>query len=86
MKLRYSFIFLLFLSSVDLYAQRSIQTLKEGWQFCKGDAFEESRSQRVRVPHDWAIYGPFNRKHDLQVVAVEQNGEKEATVKTALYR
>lgn len=82
MKLRYSFIFLLFLSSVDLYAQRSIQTLKEGWQFCKGDAFEESRSQRVRVPHDWAIYGPFNRKHDLQVVAVEQNGEKEATVKT----
>ena len=32
MKLRYSFIFLLFLSSVDLYAQRSIQTLKEGQQ------------------------------------------------------
>lgn len=36
----------------------------------------------MRVPHDWAIYGPFDRKNDLQVVAVEQNGEREATEKT----
>ncbi|MDE6157870.1 MAG: beta-galactosidase, partial [Muribaculaceae bacterium] len=38
--------------------------------------------QSVRVPHDWAIYGPFDRANDLQTVAVEQNGEKEETVKT----
>jgi beta-galactosidase len=36
----------------------------------------------VRVPHDWAIYGPFGREYDLQVVAVEQNGETEKTTKT----
>ena len=36
----------------------------------------------VTVPHDWAIYGPFDRSHDLQKVAVEQNGEKEETWKT----
>ncbi len=36
----------------------------------------------VRVPHDWAVYGPFDRNNDLQVVAIEQNGEKEETVKT----
>ena len=33
----------------------------------------------MRVPHDWAIYGPFDRSNDLQTVAVEQNGEKEET-------
>lgn len=37
---------------------------------------------KVEVPHDWAIYGPFDRKYDLQKVAVEQNGEKEETWKT----
>ncbi len=36
----------------------------------------------VRMPHDWAVYGPFDRNNDLQVVAIEQNGEKEETVKT----
>lgn len=34
------------------------------------------------MPHDWAIYGPFDRKYDLQKVAVEQNGETEETWKT----
>lgn len=36
----------------------------------------------ITIPHDWAISGPFDRKHDLQEVAVVQNGEKTATVKT----
>ena len=38
--------------------------------------------QTVRVPHDWAIYGPFDRANDLQSVAIEQNGEKEESIKT----
>ena len=33
--------------------------------------------QQVAVPHDWAISGPFDKKWDLQMVAIEQNGEKE---------
>ena len=38
--------------------------------------------QKVRVPHDWAIEGPFDREIDRQIVAIEQNGEKIATEKT----
>ena len=38
--------------------------------------------QPVRVPHDWAISGPFDKKWDLQMVAIEQNGETEKTEKS----
>ena len=34
------------------------------------------------MPHDWAINGPFDKQWDLQVVAIEQNGEKQATEKS----
>ena len=37
---------------------------------------------QVAVPHDWAISGPFDKKWDLQMVAIEQNGEKEKTEKS----
>lgn len=63
-------------------AQRSARTLNEGWKFSKGTPEEATAWQSVRVPHDWAIYGPFDRNNDLQTVAVEQNGETEETVKT----
>lgn len=63
-------------------AQRVETTLKNGWEFTKGRPDVTTQWQSVRVPHDWAIYGPFNRANDLQVVAVEQNGETEATEKT----
>lgn len=61
---------------------RSVQTLNDGWKFTKGDGVADAAWQNVRVPHDWAIYGPFDRANDLQEVAVEQNGETSATVKT----
>lgn len=62
-------------------AQRSSVTLRD-WQFTKGAPSKSAQWQNVTVPHDWAIYGPFDRENDLQRVAVEQNGEKEETVKT----
>lgn len=37
---------------------------------------------QVAVPHDWAISGPFDKKWDLQMVAIEQNGEKEKSEKS----
>lgn len=64
------------------YGERRVTTLNYGWEFKKGDAAAESAWQEVRIPHDWAIYGPFDRDNDLQKVAVEQNGETEETVKT----
>ena len=58
-------------------AQRTSEKIKN-WEFSK----DKSRWENVTVPHDWAISGPFSRDNDLQRVAVEQNGEKEETLKT----
>lgn len=70
------------LAAVGATAQRTVTTLDRGWEFSKGSAAEAKEWQQVRIPHDWAIYGPFDRNNDLQVVAVEQNGETEKTLKT----
>ena len=71
------------------FAQRSEQTLEKGWKFTKGDienaqtvGFNDDKWEEVTVPHDWAIYGPFDRNNDLQNVAVTQNFETQASVKT----
>ena len=63
-------------------SQRSETLLKE-WEFRKGHEIEATDGwEAVSVPHDWAIYGPFDKANDLQTVAVEQNGETVATEKT----
>ena len=38
--------------------------------------------QHVKIPHDWAISGPFDKKWDLQYVAIAENGETERTEKS----
>ncbi len=53
-------------------------TLSEGWQFSR----DNEHWQEVTVPHDWAIGGPFDKKWDLQVVAIKENGEDVATEKS----
>lgn len=63
-------------------AQRTETLLTDGWEFTQENPATAKNWKNVRVPHDWAISGPFDRKHDLQVVAVEQNGETEKTEKT----
>ena len=68
--------------TINLHAERVVTTLHEGWEFTKGRPEASTVWQQVRVPHDWAIYGPFDRANDLQTVAVEQNGETEKTEKT----
>ena len=46
--------------------------LLEGWEFSRdGKSWE-----RVRIPHDWAITGEFNRTNDLQHVMIVQDGER----------
>lgn len=57
--------------------ERTEQRLRH-WDFSK----DSTRWESVTIPHDWAIYGPFDRSQDLQKVAVEQNGESVATWKT----
>ena len=75
--------------SISAFAQRSEVLLEKGWKFHRGDALEASAAayddsawQEVCIPHDWAIYGPFSREYDLQNVAVTQNYEKKASLKT----
>ena len=60
------------------WGQRQEITLTDNWQFSQ----DKQTWQNVSVPHDWAICGPFDKKWDLQTVAIEQNGEKEATEKS----
>ena len=59
---------------------RKVTLLDSGWQFGKGENPEKWES--VTIPHDWAIYGPFDRSNDIQDVAVYQNGEVTASIKT----
>jgi len=68
---------------------RNTIVLKNNWKFSNtitGDAysnnFNDDAWQTVTVPHDWAIYGPFDKKWDMQKVAIVQNGETEASEKT----
>lgn len=67
---------------------REVIELKS-WKFNKGQInqaekidFDDSRWENVIVPHDWAIYGPFDKEIDKQTVKIEQNNEKTATEKT----
>ena len=53
-------------------------TLNNGWLF----SHDNTQWEAVNVPHDWAISGPFDKKWDLQMVAIEQNGEKEKSEKS----
>lgn len=77
-----AFLITAMISSMGVMGARQETLLKDSWQFCKGDKATAGTWQNVSIPHDWAIFGPFDRNNDLQKVAVEQNGEKVATWKT----
>lgn len=61
-----------------LSAQGRQELLLRTWDFSR----DQVSWQRVSVPHDWAISGPFDKKWDLQTVAIEQNGETRKTEKS----
>ena len=64
-------------SALTALAQRNTLNLKT-WQFSR----DSVNYKPVNIPHDWAINGPFDKKWDLQFVAIEQNGETEKTEKS----
>ncbi len=78
--------------ALTVSAQRTETVLHNGWKFSRGEGldtiapskpeYNDKKWQTVSVPHDWAISGPFDKDIDKQVVAIEQNGEREATEKT----
>jgi beta-galactosidase len=84
-----SIIVFLVYTQIAVSQTREVKVLDVNWKFQKGNFeeaykvnFNDSKWQFVTIPHDWAIYGPFEKKVDIQHVAIEQNGEKIATEKT----
>lgn len=78
-----------FCLTLNLNAQRSEYLLEKGWKFTKGEvsdaeapSFNDTKWKTVTIPHDWAIFGPFDKNNDLQNVAVTQNFETQASLKT----
>lgn len=77
------------ITQVSFSQVRTVRELDSNWKFQKGDFenafqsnFNDSKWEKVTVPHDWAIYGPFDKAIDKQKVAIVQNGEKVASEKT----
>ncbi|MFJ1322324.1 DUF4982 domain-containing protein [Capnocytophaga canis] len=71
---------LLGLSSLSL--AQTTQTLEKNWKFTREDnknfsqvAVNDKKWQNVTVPHDWAIYGPFDIENDVQRTAIKQDGQ-----------
>jgi beta-galactosidase len=55
----------------EVSAARQVIKFNKDWKFAKGDpcgaesdSFDDSSWKAVRLPHDWAISGPFNPKED----------------------
>lgn len=66
---------------------RVITTLTSGWLFVHGDIpdaasvpLNEQRWQKVNIPHDWAISGPFDPKNDLPNSHAATDTEQKATI------
>ena len=64
---------------------RHQMTLKKGWKFTRDDNtaasqadFNDAAWQSVTVPHDWAIYGPFDKQNDIHRMAIVQDGQTTA--------
>lgn len=76
MKLKLLFAALLFSQLTMAQIRREINL--KSWEFSR----DQLSWMKVDIPHDWAIAGPFDKKWDLQKVAITQNGETEATEKS----
>lgn len=67
-KMCYMILGVLALVPVLAFGQREVQDFNRDWRFTKGEqpeaarqlSFDDSAWQSVRLPHDWAIAGPFN--------------------------
>ncbi len=74
---------------LSTFAQRQEQVLGEEWKFVRGEHnmaeqvnYDDSEWEKVSVPHDYAILGPFDRANDIQDVMNVQNKETQINRKT----
>ena len=78
-------VMLAFVSIGALAQVRTQQTFEKGWKFTREDqtdfstvGFDDTEWESVVVPHDWAIYGPFDINNDRQNMAIAQDGQTDA--------
>ncbi|MDD2300337.1 MAG: DUF4982 domain-containing protein [Fermentimonas sp.] len=71
--------------AVSFGQTRSVVTFEKGWKFTREDnpeskekVYDDSKWQSVRIPHDWAIYGPFDKSNDIHRMAIVQDGQTSA--------
>lgn len=64
---------------------RTEVSLTKGWKFTRQDnpasyeaEYDDSSWQSVTIPHDWAIYGPFDKSNDIHRMAIVQDGQTTA--------
>ncbi|WP_172915842.1 DUF4982 domain-containing protein [Capnocytophaga canimorsus] len=70
------------MSSLSMSIAQTLQTLEKNWKFTREDnknfsqiSVNDKKWQNVVVPHDWAIYGPFDIENDIQRTAIKQDGQ-----------
>ncbi|KAA6341345.1 Beta-galactosidase [termite gut metagenome] len=88
MRTRIVCMILLCVSVLTAQARKEL-LLEKNWKFSHDDlsgaiqsGFDDTKWQSVTVPHDWAVYGPFDGNADLQNVAIVQDGETRASRKS----
>ncbi|HLO58467.1 MAG TPA: glycoside hydrolase family 2 TIM barrel-domain containing protein [Bacteroidales bacterium] len=79
--LKASLFFIACFISLNSFSSEVI-TLQTGWKFSKGNPqnaaqvkFDDSKWQDVRIPHDWAIYGPVEPKGEGNTGKLPWRGE-----------
>ncbi|WP_251622871.1 beta-galactosidase GalB [Odoribacter lunatus] len=89
--MKHIFLLLILIGNILFISAQNRQEilLEKNWKFTREDPsqaysknFDDSQWQNVTVPHDWAIYGPFDGNNDLQEVAITQDGEQQASLKS----
>ena len=73
--MKYKLLTLALAMTVAGMAQVRQETNLDKWDF----SHNGSTWEQVDVPHDWAISGPFDKKWDLQVTQIKENGETHAS-------
>ena len=68
---------------------RQVLSFNSDWRFLKSDpdgaalpAFDDSKWENVKVPHDWAIGGPFDKDNDIQYTTIVEDGEEKPSQHT----
>jgi beta-galactosidase len=67
-------------TAVQLGGERRL-SFNDGWRFTRGDpagaempGFDDSGWRTLRLPHDWAIEGPFDRRYSTSMGALPYHG------------